>query len=294
VTSAKPTAARRVFLSYASDDHALAQRISDALTKSGIRTTDQVWEASLGEDLTAKLRETIRASDVVVILLSRSAGASRWVGTELESALSRDLDRRGAELIPVLAAPTDLPPALRDRAVVDLTKDVTAGLQQLVEQIQATSRVDFSAMSPRAFENLVADLLRAVGFRLDDVRHRPDSGVDMRATYQRADPFGWPETEVWLVETKLYSHERVSIDAIRQLAGALAVASGGTRGLLVTNAQLTSVALEYVADLERSPHVRLRVLDGVELKRLLRQFPAIAERHFGETAKSKPGPDGDS
>jgi len=96
------------------------------------------------------------------------------------------------------------------------------------------------------------------------------------------------------VETKLYSHERVSVDAIRKLAGTLAVTPGLTRGLLVTNAQLTSVALEYLAELERSPHVRLRVLDGAELKRLLRQFPATAERHFGEPVKSKSGPHGDS
>jgi hypothetical protein len=283
-----------VFLSYASEDHAIAQRISDALAHSGIRATNQVWEASPREDFTARLLENIRASDVVVVLLSRAAWTNLWVGTETEVALSRDLGKRGAELIPVLAEPTDLPPVLRDLAVVDLTEDVSAGLQQLVEQIQATSRADFSVMSPRAFESLVADLLRAVGFRLDEVRHRPDLGVDLRATYQRVDPFGSPETEVWLVETKLYSHERVSVDAIRKLAGTLAVASGETRGLLVTNAQLTSVAREYLAELERSPHVQLRVLDGVELKRLLRRFPAVSERHFGGTAKSKPGPDGDS
>jgi restriction endonuclease Mrr len=249
----------------------------------------------------ARLRKNIRASDVVVVLLSRAAWANLWVGTETELALSRDLDKRGAELIPVLVAPTDLPPALRDLppalrdlAVVDLTEDVTAGLQQLVEQIQATSRADFSAMSPRTFENLVADLLRAVGFRLDEARHRPDLGVDLRATYQRTDPFGSAETEVWLVETKLYSHERVSVDAIRKLAGTLAVASRGTRGLLVTNAQLTSVAQEYLAELERSPHVQLQVLDGIELRRLLRRFPEIADCHFSGAATSNPGPNGDS
>lgn len=295
MTSAAPATPARVFLSYAYDDHALAQRISDALARSGIRSTDQVWEVSSGEDLTARLRETVRASDVVVVLVSPAVAASRWVDTEIEFALSRDLDRRGAEVIPVLAAPTDLPPTLRDRAMVDLTEDVNAGLQQLVEQIQATSRADFSTLSPRRFEDLVADLLRAAGFGFDEVRHRPDAGVDLRATYQRDDPFGSPETEVWLVQVKLYSHHRVSVDAIRQLAGTLAVTSAGARGLLVTNAQLTSVALEYVTELERSSHVRLRVLDGVELKRLLRQFPAVAARYFGDaTAKPKPRPDDDS
>jgi restriction endonuclease Mrr len=295
VTSAEPAAVHRVFLSYAYDDRALAQSISDALARAGVRTTNQIRQVSSGEDLTARLRETIRASDVVVVLLSQAAAASPRVNTEIEFGLARDLDRRGAELIPVLAAPTDLPPALRNRAVVDLTEDFTAGVRQLVEQIQATSRADFSAMSPRAFEDLVADLLRRVGFRFDEVRHRQDLGVDLRATYQHADPFGSPETEMWLVQAKLYSHQRVSVEAIKRLAAVLAVASSGTRGLLVTNAQLTSVAREYVAELERSPHVRLRVLDGVELKRLLRQFPEITARHFGgDTARSRPESDGDS
>jgi hypothetical protein len=295
VTSADSAAPRRVFISHAHDDHELAQRISDALARSGIPTPTQVWRYSSFADLAVQLRETIQASDVVVVLLSPAAGPIRWLGTESELALSRDVERRGAELIPVLVAPIDVPGTLRDRAVVDLTNDITAGVEHLVKQIQATSRVDFSAMSPDEFEELVADLLRSLGFHVDEVRRRPDPGVDLRATYQRADPFGSPETEVWLVQAKLYSHDRASVDAIRQLAGALAVTSGETRGLLVTNALLTSVAREYIAELERTPHVRLRTLDGVGLKRLLRQFPGVTARHFHEdAAKLEPRLDADS
>ena len=76
MTSAEPAVARRVFLSYAYDDHALAQRIRDALARSGVLTTNQIWEVSSGEDLTARLLETIRASDVVVVLLSPAAAPS--------------------------------------------------------------------------------------------------------------------------------------------------------------------------------------------------------------------------
>jgi hypothetical protein len=295
VTSGEPAAARRVFLSYAHADQALAQRVSDALAESGVRTTDQIVQVSPGEDLAARLRETVRASDVVIALLSPAAAKSRWIGTEIELSLSSELARRGAEIIPVLVVPTDLPLELREQVVVDLTEDVNAGLRQLVAQVQATSRADFSAMNPIAFENFVADLLRASEFEIDDEHPRADRGADIRATYQHVDPFGLTETEVWLVQAKLYSHERVSVRAIRELAGTLATASGGTRGLLVTNAQLTSVAREYLAQLERGPHVRLRVLDGLELGRLLREFPEVAARHFGhETAESRLGPDGDS
>src|SRR5262245_41304859 len=120
------------------DDYALAMRISDALATSGIHTTNQTWDAASGDTLAAQVRETIRASDVFVVLLSPAVAASRWVNTEIELALSTELERRGAEVIPVLAAPTDLPPSLRERAVVDLTTNPGAGLAKLVEQIQMT------------------------------------------------------------------------------------------------------------------------------------------------------------
>ncbi len=288
-----PATSGRVFLSYAYDDHALAQLVSQALAQSGIRITS--WDASPGENLVERLREAIRASDVVILLVSPAVVGNLGASAELEFALSRDLGQRGVEVVPVLAAPTDLPPTLRNWSMVDLTKDFNAGLRQLVEQVQATSQADFSTLSPHEFEDLVASLLRSAGFRLDEVQNRPDTGVDLRATYQRDDPFGASETEEWLVQVKLYSHQRVSVDEIRRLAGTLAETSAGTRGLLVTNAQLTSVALEYVAELERNSRVRLRVLDGAEFKRLLRQFPAVVARHFGsEVAKTKSRADDDS
>jgi hypothetical protein len=282
-----------VFISHAREDSAWAQRISQVLARSGIATAQQTWDASSRQDLAGQLREITQASDVVVVLLSPAVSLSELVG-ESELTLSRDLDRRDVDLIPVLAAPTDLSPTLQDWAVIDLTQDATEGLQQLVTQIETTSRVDFSGMTPQAFDDLIADLLRTTGFSLEGQRqrHYKDPGVDMRATYQRLDPFGRLETEVWLVQTKLYSRERVSVDAIRQLVGILATGTGATRGLLVTNGQLTSVATEYLAKMERSSHVRLGVLDGVELRRLLRQFPVVAARHFSGAVSSGGGRDG--
>jgi restriction endonuclease Mrr len=150
-------------------------------------------------------------------------------------------------------------------------------------------------LSGNQFESLVADLLRATGFLVEETGGLADRGVDMRATYRRADPFGSPETEVWLVQAKLYRRGHISVTTIRDLASVVAEAPGKTRGLLVTSAQVTSVALTYAAELERDSRVRLRVLDGLELRRMLRQFPAVAARHFGgAAAPAEATPDADS
>ncbi|MFR0365350.1 TIR domain-containing protein [Streptomyces sp. MCC20] len=271
-------------MSYAHEDSALARIVTDGLG----RRFDVVYPKRVvrpGENWTKSFRDDIRASDIVVALLSPASVTSKWVNKEIEYALSPDIDRRGAQLIPALIAPTELPTALLNRPVIDLASDITLGLQHLVEQIDITSLIDFDELDSMKFEGLIADLLESVGFHLERVHSHGDVGADIRASYNRTDPFGLPETDVWLVETKLYSHQRVSIQAIRNFAGALATAPGGTHGLLVTNAQVTSVARDYVRELAQRSNIIMRVLDGIELKNLLRQRPQIVSRHFGTSTE---------
>jgi Restriction endonuclease len=72
----------------------------------------------------------------------------------------------------------------------------------------------------------------------------------------------------------------VSVASIQQLVGLLAGAPAGTHGLLVTSGQLTSVAREFLVDLQASARVQVRVIDGVELTRLLQRYPAIVSTYF--------------
>ena len=175
--------------------------------------------------------------------------------------------------------------AALSRARIDVTDlwEVSAPRDWRLGAVRAgdVSRIDFTSMTPHGFTELVADLLRELDFEIDG-RHG-DAEIDLRATYHRADPFGSPEKQVWLVESKLYAHERVSVETIRQFAGVLSLAPAATQGLLVTNTQLTSVAEEYIDELNRT--VNLRVIDGMRLRRLLRELPAVAERHFDGDAR---------
>ncbi|WP_410634362.1 TIR domain-containing protein [Amycolatopsis sp. cmx-4-83] len=274
----------RVFLSYAREDRSHAQRLREALAEAGINVLEDTWELPGRHDWAAMVEQAIKTSDVVVLLLSPSATSS-WTGDEFELASSRDLDQRGADLIPVMTAPTEISSGFHARSWIDLTENFESGVETLVKQIKTASKVDFARLNPQRFENLVADLLRAVDFDVDDRLHQPDGGVDLRATFQRTDPFGLPETEVWLVQAKLYAHQRVSVKAIQNLASLVALAPSRTRGLLVTNTKLTSVAHDYITELERRPDVRLRVIDGGQLKQLLRRFPDVTSRYFGENTE---------
>lgn len=270
---------RRVFLSYAHDDADRAAVVRHALSESGFA----IAELGVGPaaDALQQLTAAIHSSDVVVVLMSRAAARSRWVGWEQQTASVTDLDARGVTVIPVRLDDAVLPDDAYRQPVVDLSSDFVSGVRQLVEQVRATTLIDFGRLTPAGFEQLVADLLTAAGFAVISEQPRDWPGVDLTARLERTSPLGTNESELWLVECKLYSHDRVSIHSIRQLASLLDGSPAGTRGLLATSARLTSIAQQYLAEIEQSARVRIHVLDGMGLVRLLRTYPAVAWAHFG-------------
>ncbi len=274
-----PAPARRVFISYAQDDADRAATVRHALAASGFAVADPGLRP--GQDVRQELVDAIRTSDVVVVLLSEAAAQSRLATWEQWIASAAELDARGVSVIPVRLDSATLPDDVARQPFVDLSSDFESGLTKLVEQVRATTVIDFGALSPERFERLVADLLTAAGFVVSSEPQRAWPGIDLTARFERTDPLGSRESELWLVECKLYSRDRVSIQSIRRLVSQLAASPSGTRGLLVTSAQLTSVAQQYLAELEESARVRIRVLDGVGLVRLLRTHPAVVSTYFG-------------
>ncbi len=286
-----PRPGRRVFVSHAYVDAERADAVRRALQASGLTVTDAT--VSPGEDLRQTLADSIRTSDIVVVLLSEAASHSRWALWEQRRASSPELDARGVAVIPARLDAADVPDRLAGHQVIDLSANFDSGLRRLVDQVRVTTLIDFSALSPEAFERLVADVLTALGFAVDADPAPDRRAADMTARLDRTDPLsiGATQTETWLVECKLYRRDRVSVASIRQLVGLLAAAPTGTRGLLVTSGQLTSVAREFLVELQASARVQVRVIDGVELTRLLQRYPAIVSTYFGRPPR---GHDADS
>jgi hypothetical protein len=271
----------RVFLSYAYEDHFDATRVAQSLNDADLNVWFGQWHLNPGDDLDKKIAEAIHGADKLVVLLSPRSVASPWVRSELEQALSARLDRRGIDIIPALLAPCDVPEDLRSRGIVDLTQDNPAGLQELIDRLRYSKAIDFASLNERSFGQLIADLLQRLGYTIEpEWRALPGKRVDYRAAYANRDPLGAVRETVWLVEAKFYSHERASVDGIRQLAQYVQAAPEDVHGLLVTNGLLTSVAREYLDDENAAASGRLSILDGRDLRRLLAQHPDLIDRYF--------------
>ena len=106
-----------IFLSYARDDVAKAQRIAEALETAG----HSVWwdrELHAGERFSAEIDKALKSADFVVVLWSSDSIESAWV--QDEAAVGRDTHR----LVPVLIEAVEPPLGFRQYHAVDLSRGV--------------------------------------------------------------------------------------------------------------------------------------------------------------------------
>jgi hypothetical protein len=269
-----------VFLSYAADDREFAIRIAEALEARGVN----VWydlSVPIGDSLSDLIFQLISASDYLVVLISPNTKGSDWVTYELTTAVSKQLTARDITIVPVLIADAEIPGFLNTYQHLDCRKDVERGIERLIDQISAAPDIDFSRLTPEAFEGLVADLLARLDFtNIARPSAIKDVGYDIRADYQRTDPFGLTTTETWLVECKFYQRSRADLRTIAQFLVTLFMLERSNRGLLVMNSQLTSVALEHLANFKSKTGTDVKVIEGPELKRLLIKHRDLIRKYF--------------
>lgn len=270
----------RVFLSYATEDRSFAISIAKSLEARGV----SVWydlAVQVGSSLIDHISELISASDYLVVLISQNTKKSDWVMYELATAIKKELTARDITILPILIGDVEMPGFLQTYQSFDCRGEMESGIERLADQISAAPEIDFSRLTPEAFENLVADLLVKLQFtNIARSSPRQDVGYDFKAEYQRTDPFGLGTTETWLIECKFYRQSRADLKSIAQFLVNLSVFARTNRGLIVTNSQLTSVALEHLTSLESKTGQEIRVIDGTELKRLLIKHNDLVRKYF--------------
>jgi hypothetical protein len=89
------------FISYASKDHAFAERLHADLQDKGVRCWFAPEDMKIGDRLRPRIDETIRLYDKLLLVLSKTSVASQWVEQEVETALARERQQGTTILFPV-------------------------------------------------------------------------------------------------------------------------------------------------------------------------------------------------
>lgn len=217
--------------------------------------------------------------DYVILLVSSNDSSFRHA--ERFNQILSNVQRRGATLIPVVEDSSNVPDYLQSIQHFDLHENFNSQSRNVIDAIVGAPNIDFAQLVPQRFELLVRNLLQELGFERI-VEHFSDANrrFDFSAEFRRTDPFGTSELENWIVEVKYYKKERVDLRTIQHMSDYLKSSPWGTKGLIVTNSQPTSVVRDWSNSRSTLDRVNLRIIDGGELKRILLAHPAVVEQYF--------------
>lgn len=262
-----------VYISYATADQIVAKILMEALRSKGLDVS--LSELHAGINWVEFNRATLSANAYLILLISKSSSFCH--NHDIEVAL-KELQFRDITLIPVLID-CDIPLSLASYQHFDLRNPVEQNLEKLVDALRTTPEIDFEKLSSQIFEQLVVELLQKLGF-INLHIEKKDNGINAVVEFRHKDPFGAETRDVYALETKLYSESRADLRSLRELALHTKNNSNINKALLVTDGNLTSVALDWVNDAPKVTGVPIRVVDGTELKRLLLQNTDLVSKYF--------------
>ncbi|RYY95196.1 MAG: Mrr restriction system protein, partial [Chitinophagaceae bacterium] len=216
----------------------------DASKAGYLRKTKGIWH------ITPEGEEALAKHGPVELLESATAAYRKW-----------DADRKSA--LPAEAQKGEGPDTGTPELDGDTGKARKATLEQLEEQASSGIKEFIQEKNPYEFQDLVAALLRAMGYHTPFVSPKGrDGGIDIIA-YQ--DPLG-VQTPRLKVQVKHYPSNPVASDAIRSLKGL--INAGEEVGIFVTSGRFSNEAERFA----REANVHIKLIDGDELISLWQQF----------------------
>lgn len=143
-----------LFLSHNHRDKDVATPLAAQLRLVGVDVWLDDWKISPGDSIVGKVGEALGMVDTVLLLWSENAASSRWVNTEMEAALTRQLSGGSLRIIPVRLDDTELPQLLRplkyikaERGYIDHVSREVMGLGSAANFIKAVQQtIDEAAL----------------------------------------------------------------------------------------------------------------------------------------------------
>ena len=129
----------KIFISYSSRDRDFVERLATDLKSKNIDIWYDAWEMKVGDSLTRKIQEGIKASSFLAVVLSPNSTNSTWVQTELRAAMSKEIHSNSVFILPILYRECEIPEFLRDKIYADFRVDYSKGIDYLLWSIAGSA-----------------------------------------------------------------------------------------------------------------------------------------------------------
>lgn len=104
----------RAFISHNKEDKESARILAISLVEQGIDVWFDDWELRPGDSIVGGIESGLSECNVFVLVWSRAASNSRWVGTEVRAYIRRRVDEHSLRIIPIMLDHTPLPVLVAD------------------------------------------------------------------------------------------------------------------------------------------------------------------------------------
>lgn len=125
----------KVFISHSSADKSFVRSLAVDLAAMGHQPWLDEWEILAGESIVERVGAGVESADLMVVVLSRNAVASKWVENEWQAKYWIEVTERRVAVIPVLIDDCEVPTLLRAKKYVDFRNDYTFALELLAKSI---------------------------------------------------------------------------------------------------------------------------------------------------------------
>ncbi|MGK6308278.1 toll/interleukin-1 receptor domain-containing protein [Variovorax sp. DT-64] len=125
----------KVFISHSSIDKQFVRGLAVDLAAKGHQPWLDEWQILAGESIVERVGSGVENADLMVVVLSRAAVASKWVENEWQAKYWTEVGERRVAVIPVVLDDCEVPTLLRPKRYVDFRHDYTSALELLIKSI---------------------------------------------------------------------------------------------------------------------------------------------------------------
>jgi hypothetical protein len=138
---------KHIFISHASADAKIADKLSEYLRNAGHETKVDTRELKLGDDAIAFMNDSIINAHTIIILYSKHTPKADWQKLEINSAIWNEVAQDGGVCIVVRLDDEEIPPILGPKVYGNLDISNPVSYQKLIEEICKVVLSDKTASS---------------------------------------------------------------------------------------------------------------------------------------------------
>lgn len=133
----------KVFISHSTKDQEFVQFLRQKLLNAKIDVFEFNTSLKPGDKILTTIKEALRNSDFIIVVLSKESVKSDWVNFEISTVLLNEKSLQETLLIPVLIEDCEIPYSLNDRFYADFRKSFTKGFNTLLSGLKRDKKISF-------------------------------------------------------------------------------------------------------------------------------------------------------